>query len=124
VRLGRTDTRRDLTFVADTVAGLMAIAETPAIEGRTLQLGSGSDVSIGELAALIGELLGKELEIELDPERVRPADSELPRLLSDHSRASDATGWRPQIGLRDGLARTLEWLAANQHRYRAAEYAT
>jgi NAD dependent epimerase/dehydratase len=124
VRLGLLEPRRDLTYVTDTAAGLMAIAASDDAVGRTLQLGSGSDVSIGELAELIGELAGRSLEIELDPQRLRPAASEVPRLLCDRSTTTDLTGWRPEVDLRTGLTRTLEWLAANQGRYRAHEYAT
>jgi nucleoside-diphosphate-sugar epimerase len=123
VRLGSLEPRRDLTFVGDMTAGLMAIAAAPAPPGITLQLGSGSDVSIGELAALIGELMGCELVIELDPERVRPRSSEVPRLLCDYTRATELTGWEPTVELRSGLQRTVDWLAANQHLYRPHEYA-
>ncbi len=124
VKLGSLEPRRDLTFVTDTAAGLMAIAASDDAVGRTLQLGSGSDVSIGELAELIGELTGRTLEIELDPERVRPATSEVPRLLADHSEMTALTGWEPQADLRTGLTRTVEWLESNQGRYRPHEYAT
>jgi dTDP-glucose 4,6-dehydratase len=122
VRLGSLEPRRDLTFVEDTVAGLMAIAAADGVLGQTLQLGSGADVSIGELVTLVSELTGSELEPELDPERVRPAASEVPRLLCDHSRASELTGWAPRVGLHAGLGTTIEWLRHNQHRYRPLEY--
>jgi NAD dependent epimerase/dehydratase len=123
VRLGSLEPRRDLTFVNDTTAGLMAIAASDQTAGRTLQLGSGSDVSIGELAELVGELTGRVLEIELDPERLRPAASEVPRLLCDFGTTTDLTGWEPRVDLRAGVTRTLEWLESNQGRYRAHEYA-
>jgi len=122
VRLGLLEPRRDMTFVTDTVAGLLAIAQAPDALGRTVQLGSGTDVSIGELVELVGELTGRRLEVELDPQRVRPAASEVPRLLSDHARATELTGWRPQVDLRSGLEQTLEWIRVNAHRYRAREY--
>jgi nucleoside-diphosphate-sugar epimerase len=123
VRLGRLEPRRDLTFVADTVAGLLAIAAVPDATGRTVQLGSGSDVSVGELVGLVGELVGRELDVELDAARVRPASGEVSRLLCDHSLATALTGWRPQVELREGLAQTVRWLESNQSRYRAGEYA-
>lgn len=122
IRLGSLEPRRDLTFVEDTVGGLITVAQADGVLGGTLQLGNGVDVSIGELVALVSELIGTELEPELDPDRVRPADSEVPRLLCDHSRASELTGWRPAVDLRAGLERTLEWMRANEHRYRAGEY--
>ena len=123
LRLGRLEPRRDLTFVADTVAGLLAIGASNGVEGETLQLGSGSDVSIGELVELIGELTGQRLHPELDPARVRPDGAEVSRLVSDHGRVTQLTGWRPEVSLRDGLTRTWRWLERNADRYRAAEYA-
>jgi nucleoside-diphosphate-sugar epimerase len=123
VRLGSLAPRRDLTFVSDAVAGLLAIAGAEGVSGGTLQLGTGSDVSIGELVGLVGELTGRELEPELDPERVRPAASEISRLRCDHARTTEMTGWRPVVDLRSGLEQTIEWLRGNRHRYRALEYA-
>jgi nucleoside-diphosphate-sugar epimerase len=123
LRLGLLEPRRDLTFVTDTVAGLLAVAGAPGADGMTLQLGSGAEVSVGGLVTLIGELLGRELRVERDPERVRPAASEVSRLLSDHSRLTELTGWEPTVNLRSGLEQTLAWIERNQHRYRAWEYA-
>jgi nucleoside-diphosphate-sugar epimerase len=124
LRLGSLEPRRDLTFVSDTVAGLIAIAGADGVLGTTLQLGSGSDASVGELAALVGELLGVELTIEVDPARVRPAGSEVQRLLCDHALATRLTGWEPAVELRDGLEQTIAWLRENRHRYRPGEYST
>jgi NAD dependent epimerase/dehydratase len=121
--LGSLAPRRDLTFVTDTVAGLMAIAACEAAIGETLQLGTGHDVSVGELVAMIGDIIGRPLSPRLDPERVRPAAGEVSRLVSDHTRMTALTGWQPEVGLRDGLAQTVDWLAANAGRYRPREYA-
>jgi nucleoside-diphosphate-sugar epimerase len=123
LRLGRLEPRRDLTFVSDTVAGLMALGAAPDADGQVVQLGSGADVSVAELVALVGELCGRELSVEHDPERVRPATSEVSRLVADHTRATELTGWAPVVPLREGLAQTLEWIGANQTRFRAREYA-
>jgi nucleoside-diphosphate-sugar epimerase len=124
LRLGLLDPRRDLTFVHDTVEGLLAIAAAEGAVGRTLQLGSGTDVSVGELVQVIGELVGRELEVELDPERVRPGDSEVARLVCDGAATAAVTGWRPATALRDGLAQTLAWIEAHAHLFRAGEYVT
>ena len=123
LRLGSLEPRRDLTFVTDTVAGLLAIAAAPGTTGLTLQLGSGQEISIGELVALVAELTERELEPQLDPQRVRPPGSEVPRLLCDHSRVTALTGWAPAIDLRTGLVRTIDWLRDNADRYRPSEYA-
>jgi NAD dependent epimerase/dehydratase len=122
VRLGSLHPRRDLTFVEDTVAGFLATAESEAAIGRTLQLGTGHDVSIGDIVAMVGEILGRPLEVEHDESRVRPAQSEVERLISDPSLAAELTGWTPQYDLRDGLARTVEWIGANTARFRTDHY--
>lgn len=122
LRLGSLHPRRDLTFVSDTVAGLLALGACDDAVGRTIQLGTGTDVSVAELVALIGELIGRTLLPELDPDRVRPAGGEVARLVSDHSRATELTGWRPTVALRDGVSATLDWIDANRHRYRGDEY--
>jgi NAD dependent epimerase/dehydratase len=122
LRLGSLEPRRDLTFVTDTVAGFLAAAEAPAAIGRTLQLGTGQDVSIAEIVTLVGELLGRPLPVEHDAGRVRPAASEVERLISDPGLATELTGWRPEVDLRDGLARTIAWVEANSARYRTDHY--
>jgi NAD dependent epimerase/dehydratase len=122
LRLGSLEPRRDLTFVADTVAGFVAAASSEAAVGRTIQLGTGEAVSVGDLVARIGEALGRELEVDLDPARVRPANSEVQLLLSDPALARDLTGWTPRTSLQDGLARTIEWVHENVHRFKTTEY--
>ena len=79
VRLGSLDPRRDLTFVADTCAGVIAAALAPAAVGRTVQLGTGHDVSVREIVDLVSDLLGKELSVERDTARIRPEKSEVGR---------------------------------------------
>ena len=122
LRLGSLTPRRDLTFVEDTVAGMLAAADSDAAIGRTIQLGTGDDVAVGDIVELVGEIVGRKLEVELDEARVRPAASEVERLISDPSLAQELTGWSAEVELRDGLARTLDWIASNTQRYRANDY--
>lgn len=122
LRLGSLDPRRDLTFVTDTAAAMIAAATTPATVGRTVQLGTGSDVSVGEIVELVGELLGKELRVERDDQRVRPPKSEVGRLISDPSLARELMDWSASVQLRDGLAQTIDYMAANAGRYRVDHY--
>jgi hypothetical protein len=122
LRLGSTDPRRDLTFVEDTAAGFVAAAASEAAVGRTIQLGTGEDVSVGEIVERVGAILGRELTVETDPARVRPAQSEVQLLLSDPSLARELTGWTPAVGVDEGLARTVAWIEANASRYRLGDY--
>jgi dTDP-glucose 4,6-dehydratase len=122
VRLGSLHPRRDLTYVEDTVSGFLAAAESDAAIGRTLQLGTGHDVSVGDIVDMVGDVLGHPLEVEHDEARVRPAQSEVERLISDPSLARELTGWTPEHDLHDGLARTIEWMQSNAARYRTDHY--
>jgi NAD dependent epimerase/dehydratase len=124
LRLGALDPRRDLTFVEDTAAGFIAAALADDAIGSTIQLGTGDSVSVGEIVDLVGELLGRDLQVETDPTRIRPPLSEVQLLLSDPARARRVTGWSPQVPLREGLARTITWVEANAGRFRTGEYVT
>lgn len=122
LRLGSLHPRRDMTYVEDTAAAYVAAALAPDAIGRTLQLGTGQDVSVGEVVELVGEVLGRELDVELDPARVRPPASEVQRLISDPALAAEVLGWTPAVGLREGLERTIAWVARNQARFRVDDY--
>lgn len=124
LRLGSLDPRRDMTYVQDTAAGFVAAATPEGAVGRTLQLGTGEAASVGEIVALVGELLGRELRVETDAERVRPALSEVQLLLSDPTLVRDICAWQPRVGLRAGLAKTIEWIEANRDHYRIGDYVT
>jgi dTDP-glucose 4,6-dehydratase len=124
LHLGALDTRRDLTHVSDTVAGFITAAEAPAAVGRTLQLGTGTDVSVAELVQVVGELMERELTAEVDQERLRPPNSEVERLISDPGLAERLIGWKASTDLRHGLAQTIAWFEANADRYRFGEYVT
>jgi nucleoside-diphosphate-sugar epimerase len=122
LRLGSVHPRRDLTFVTDTCEGFIAAALAPEATGRTIQLGTGYDVSVGEIVELVGQQLGKGLTVEPDEARVRPDTSEVERLISSPKLARELTGWSPQVELREGLTRTIEWVERNTSRYRTDEY--
>ena len=122
VRLGSLHPRRDLTFVEDTAAGFIAAARASGVVGRTMQLGTGHDVSVGDLVEQVGELTGTPLVVEQEAERVRPEKSEVERLVSSPEIARELTGWEPTVPLREGLARTIEWIERNLDRYRVDQY--
>ena len=91
--------------------------------GRTVQLGTGVEISIRDLAAVLAEISGVPLRIEEDQARIRPASSEVERLVADPSLARDLLGWRAQVPLREGLRETLAWLRRSPLPERAGEYA-
>jgi dTDP-glucose 4,6-dehydratase len=121
VRLGNTSPTRDLNFVANTVDGFVLAASTPAASGRTINLGSGREISIGDLAQLIARLMDKPMRIEGEDVRVRPGGSEVERLLADNRLAREL-GWEPRVNLEDGLQRTIEWIRQHPERYRPDVY--
>jgi dTDP-glucose 4,6-dehydratase len=122
IRLGNLDTRRDFTYVSDTVAGFLKVAETPGVEGQTINLGTGSDVRIGDLAEQILKLLDHPAEIVVESRRLRPEKSEVQRLISDNRLALEKLGWSPQVGIEEGLRRTFEWIRDNLSRYSTDRY--
>lgn len=124
VRLGSLDPRRDLTYVKDTAAGFAAIAACDAAVGRVVNIGRGEDLTIGELVERIGRLLGRAIEVEVDERRVRPAASEVGRLLAGTALARELWGWEPRYSLDDGLAETIAWVRDNLHLFRVGEYTT
>lgn len=122
VRLGSLHPVRDLTYVSDTVGGFLAVARSPETVGMTLQLGTGDELSVEQIVEAAGEVVGRPLTVERDPERVRPPSSEVDRLISSPDRVRSLTGWTPLVGLRDGLERTLEWLSSSPWQQRASQY--
>ena len=118
VQLGRVDTRRDLTFVADTVDGFVRAGTADGIEGQTIQLGTNRAVSIAELFEMACKVLGVSASIVTDQRRVRPDASEVLVLQSDPARARERLGWQPQVSLEEGLARTVAWLRSSTTRYK------
>ena len=124
VQLGSLTPVRDLTFVSDTVAGFIRAAEAPdEALGCVYNLGTGKGINIGDLAALILDVMGCTSRVISDPGRVRPAESEVLALISDNTRSSDSLGWSPAVSLRDGLARTIAWMKEHCDVRLAEEYA-
>jgi NAD dependent epimerase/dehydratase len=124
VKLGRLDPRRDLTYVKDTVAGFLAIAGCDAALGRAVNIGRGEDISIGELVELIGRRLGRAIRVESDEQRIRPAASEVERLLAGTALARSLWDWQPRYSLEQGIDETIAWVEDNLHRFRVDSYAT
>jgi NAD dependent epimerase/dehydratase len=125
ISLGDLRPVRDLTYVEDTVRGFLEVAGSDACLGKVTNVGTGTGVTIGDLARLIAEIGGRgDVEIVEDPQRLRPPESEVLELVADTSRARERFGWEPRIDLRDGLARVVEYVGANLGRYDVDRYAT
>jgi NAD dependent epimerase/dehydratase len=122
IRLGNLDARRDLTFVSDTVAAFICAAEIDGIEGETLNLGTGIEIRISDLAQKIIARVGKPVQIAIDSARLRPEKSEVQRLLADNRRAQERLGWKPIVSLDAGLQQTIAWIADHLELYRPTQY--
>ncbi|WP_305807332.1 NAD-dependent 4,6-dehydratase LegB [Nitrobacter sp. Nb-311A] len=128
IKLGAMTPTRDFNYVRDTVRGFVAVGECDQAVGKVLNVGSNFEISIGDTASLIAQRMGKDVEFELDQQRVRPAGSEVERLWADNTKINELTGWTPEYARRDGLCRgldeTIAWFsdAANLRRYKADLY--
>lgn len=128
IHLGALSPTRDFSHVTDTVDGFLALAGCDAAIGDVVNLGSGFEVSIGETAKMIAEVIGVEPLIETDEDRIRPDGSEVQRLFSCTDKMRGLTDWRPEYGGRDGfrrgLANCIEWFSdpKNRESYKADQY--
>ncbi|MFH0772170.1 MAG: NAD-dependent 4,6-dehydratase LegB [Candidatus Omnitrophota bacterium] len=111
IKLGNLSPRRDLNYVEDICEGFLEIAKSEKTVGKVMNICSGSEVSIGELAGLILDMTGKNKKIITDSGRIRPENSEVERLLGDNSLIRSLTNWRPAHSLRDGISRTIDWFS-------------
>ena len=128
IKLGAIHPTRDFNHVQDTVRGFVAVAECDAAIGQVINIGSNYEVSVGDTASLIADLMGREVEFTSDEQRLRPAGSEVERLWADNTLARELAGWAPEFagldGLRRGLRNTIDWFGVpdNLRRYKAGLY--
>lgn len=122
VKLGNLTPTRDMNSVSNTVEGFIRAAEADDAVGQVFNLGSGCEISIGDLAVLIAKLCGVELRLEADTQRLRPEKSEVERLLASNASALRILGWTPRVSLEEGLVETIAWLREHQGRYRPGDY--
>jgi NAD dependent epimerase/dehydratase len=127
IRLGNLEPTRDFTYVTDTVSGFLCAAQADSAIGDTINLGTGREISIGDLVNLIGHVTNVNPRIVRDDQRVRRADSEVERLCADARRAQSSLNWKPQVTLEDGLRRAATWMSQNMDlhlsRYKPTDYA-
>lgn len=122
VRLGSLHPTRDLNYVSNTVDGFILAAREAGTVGKVFNLGSGREISIGDLAQLVARLVGKPVAIQNETERSRPKNSEVDRLLADNTLARTVLGWEPRVPLEKGLELTIEWMRSRLDTYRPEAY--
>ena len=124
IKLGDLSPTRDFNFVEDTAAGFIALGETEGIEGREINIATGTEISMADTFAMIARLMGREVDEVTDPERLRPAKSEVNRLCGDNTLITSLTDWRPRHTIEEGLAKTIEWfcLPENLAKYKPDLY--
>ncbi len=109
IQLGSIHPTRDFNYVGDVCKGLINLSKFDEAIGREVNIGSGTEISIGSLAKLLMELTGTEVEISSEDIRKRPDKSEVERLVCDNRLIKEITGWKPETTLREGLLNTIEW---------------
>ena len=122
VRLGNLEPTRDLNYVADTVSGFMLAADSPQAIGEVINIGTGKEISVGELATLILKVLNRKIPVVSERARLRPENSEVERLCADNTRAKSILGWSPKFTLEEGLEKTVEWVRENNERFQPGVY--
>jgi len=122
IKLGNLTPTRDLTFVKDTARGFVAIAESDKLFGEITNIGMNDEISIGDLARVISELMKSDIKIISDDQRIRPDKSEVERLRCNNTKILKFTNWKPQYDLKRGLLETIEWLKSNIDYYKSEIY--
>jgi NAD dependent epimerase/dehydratase len=122
VRLGSLEPVRDLTYVADTVDAFLKIAASDQAVGQVINVGTGRGVSVADLAGVILRLMKSSASVTVDADRVRPADSEVLKLICDPTTASERIGWKARVTLEQGLERTIAFVSAHADLYAASSY--
>jgi NAD dependent epimerase/dehydratase len=122
VRLGNLSPTRDLNYVSNTVDAFVLAASAASAAGKTMNIGSGREISVGKLVELIAGLMGQRVQIQVDDERARPQKSEVERLLANAALARETIGWEPKVSLEDGLLQTITFIRDNLSRYRLGSY--
>ena len=124
IKLGDVTPTRDFNYVIDTCRGFLALARCDAADGKTVNIGSGGEISVGDTLNLIKELMGSDVVFETDEQRLRPEKSEVFRLCCDNALMTSLTGFRHQYDPREGLKQTIDWITRpdNLARYKADIY--
>ncbi|SRR6266545_4216520 len=123
LKLGSLTPTRDFTYVGDTVAAFLAAGTAAEVEGLEINLGTGTEISVGDLVKLVAEAMEVAVpRLECEAERLRPERSEVERLVADNRQAREVLGWSPIVPLVDGIRRTVDWLRAHRDWYRSTHF--
>lgn len=122
IHLGNLETKRDFTFVSDTVAGFLKAAQSDQGLGQAFNLGTGVEIRIGDVVDLVLNKVQRSVKVDVEEQRLRPDKSEVLRLLSDNSLARKVLKWQPMVSFETGLDRTIKWISENLDRYSVGRY--
>ena len=122
IKLGALTPTRDFNYVKDTVAGFIAIAESEQTIGQEINIATGKEISIGDLAKEIIRQIDPAAKIICDDERIRPKKSEVNRLLGDNTKLLDLTNWRQAYSFEQGIYETIKWVKKNIRTYNVDKY--
>lgn len=122
IKLGHITPTRDLTFVKDTANGFITIAQSSKFTGSVTNIGMNNEISVGDLAKLIADMMGKKINIITDAQRVRPDNSEVERLYCDNTKLVTNSNWRPAYNIQSGLKETIDFLEKHLHLYKPDIY--
>ena len=124
IKLGDVSPTRDFNYVEDTCRGFLALAESDETIGQTVNIGSNFEISVGDTLNIIKELMGSDVKFVADEQRIRPEKSEVFRLWCDNTQIEKLTGFQPQVDIREGLQRTINWFTSEDRlsKYKAGIY--
>jgi len=124
IKLGDVSPTRDFNYVEDTCRGFLALAESDGSIGQTVNIGSNFEISVGDTLNIIKELMDSDVEFVTDEQRIRPEKSEVFRLWCDNTQIEKLTGFQPQVDIREGLQRTIDWFTSEDRlsKYKAGIY--
>lgn len=124
IKVGDLSPTRDFNYVTDTCRGFQMLAESESAIGKTVNIGSSTEVSMEDTLLLIKKLMNSDVEFEVDPQRIRPKDSEVFRLVCDNSLIKELCGYTPKVSLEQGLSKTIAWFTeeSNLRKYKSDIY--
>jgi dTDP-glucose 4,6-dehydratase len=124
IKLGSLDPTRDFVYVKDIVEGFFEIARSSKTRGEEINIATQSEISIGDLAQKIIEIINMDAEIIKDNKRVRPENSEVERLMGSSEKLKKLTAWNQKYSIEDGLKETIDWFSKKENlkQYKAGIY--